>query len=97
MYQFSGLKLNIAATIILLLLASMVLGNFVTVMFWKKSLVSSEIKQAQSLTTIMGALVGEKLSGNERIFSKDLEEFIYNREQIVSAVFFDGKRTDLFS
>ncbi len=38
-----------------------------------------------------GHFVGEKLSGGERIFPKDLERFLYYQDNIVSAVFFNGK------
>ena len=90
--RFSGLKLNIAVTVILLLLTSMVLGNFVTVMFWKKSLVSSEIKQAQSLSLIMGGLLSGKQVSNGGLISKDLRRFINNSDNLISSVFFDGKK-----
>lgn len=96
MYRFSGLKLNIATTVFLLLLGSMVLGNFVTVMFWKKNLFDSEIEHAQNLTALMGAFVGEKLSSGERISPKDLGKFLVDQEKIVSAVLFNGKEMIYF-
>ena len=88
--------MNIAATIFFLLLMSMVLGNFVTVMFWKKNLVSNEIKQTQSSDIYYGGVGWAKLSTDEKIFSKDLARIVHDNKKLSLRSIFDGKTTFYF-
>jgi len=44
----SGLKLNISATMFLLLACATILGNIVIVLFWQRQIVTAEIRHAQA-------------------------------------------------
>jgi len=46
----SGLKLNISATMFLLLACATILGNIVIVLFWQRQIVTAEIRHAQAVT-----------------------------------------------
>ena len=45
----SGLKLNISATMFLLLACATILGNIVIVLFWQRQIVTAEVRHAQAV------------------------------------------------
>ena len=60
----SGLKLNISATMFLLLACATILGNIVIVLFWQRQIVTAEIRHAQAVAGQWEILVaGGKVPG----------------------------------
>ncbi|PIE65048.1 MAG: hypothetical protein CSA26_05225 [Desulfobacterales bacterium] len=47
--MFNGLKLKIGGTLLFVILLSMVIGNFVVIVFWQKSLMKAEVAHARTI------------------------------------------------
>ena len=87
---FSGLKIQIAATLAVLLTLAILLGNIVVIAFWQKGVVRSEIEHARSVwrsaqssdnlqklcSHTSNRCVGVVLSNGDHWLKKDLPELL---------------------
>lgn len=90
---FKGLKLHITATFLGLLTIAILLCNMVTVMFWQKAMVRSEVEHARALLAMaVGQEAGYDVGGgdfNYRSLSEDCKE---NGGPCLNTVIFDGEK-----
>ena len=91
--RFSGLKASIAGTLVMLLSVALVLGNIVTVVFWQKSLVHSEIAKAQAMIGIIEELFEEKINSGRTVSVDDLNRIVEKSEKPeFSILYYDGNK-----
>ena len=91
--RFSGLKASIAGTLVMLLSVALVLGNIVTVVFWQKSLVRSEIANAQAMIGIIEEFFEEKINSGSPVSVKDLNRIVSKSERSdFSLLYYDGNK-----
>lgn len=87
-----GLKLNITATLIFLLIVGIFFSNIVIIMFWQRGLVEAEIRHVRSYLSLWSSMTSGKDIEKKQITPADLDTLCKAADTAcVGASYFDGQ------